>query len=75
MIPHNRHPAAAWGWLLIIIIFPILGILAFLLIGRADLPQDRKTWSHNSVAWRSRRRLMSVTASISNGSSVASVRS
>lgn len=34
-----------------------------------------KTWSHNSVAWRSRRRLMSVTASRSKGSSVAAVRS
>ncbi|MGQ1838880.1 cardiolipin synthase [Kocuria turfanensis] len=41
-IPHNRRPSAAWGWLLVIFFFPILGGLVFLVLGRADLPQARK---------------------------------
>jgi cardiolipin synthase A/B len=41
-IPHNRRPSAAWGWLLVIFFFPILGGLVFLLLGRADLPETRK---------------------------------
>ncbi|MFI7744810.1 cardiolipin synthase [Kocuria rhizosphaericola] len=41
-VPHNRRPSAAWGWLLVIFFFPILGGLVFLLLGRADLPEDRQ---------------------------------
>ncbi|MGQ1796084.1 cardiolipin synthase [Kocuria oceani] len=41
-IPHNRRPSAAWGWLLVIFFFPILGGLVFLLLGRAELPEARK---------------------------------
>lgn len=41
-VPHNRRPSAAWGWLLVIFFFPILGGLVYLLLGRADLPERRK---------------------------------
>ncbi|MEX5300411.1 cardiolipin synthase [Kocuria sp. CPCC 205292] len=41
-IPHNRRPSAAWGWLLVIFFFPILGGLVYLVLGRADLPEARK---------------------------------
>ncbi|GEO94436.1 phospholipase D-like domain-containing protein [Kocuria turfanensis] len=41
-VPHNRRPSAAWGWLLVIFFFPILGGLVFLALGRADLPEARQ---------------------------------
>ncbi|MEX5269743.1 cardiolipin synthase [Kocuria sabuli] len=41
-IPHNRRPSAAWGWLLVVFFFPILGGLVFLVLGRADLPEARR---------------------------------
>ena len=42
VVPHNRRPSAAWGWLLVIFFFPILGGLVFLVLGRADLPAARQ---------------------------------
>ncbi len=48
-IPHNRRPSAAWGWLLVIFFFPILGGLVFLLLGRADLPEARKRKQREAV--------------------------
>ncbi|GAA1757084.1 phospholipase D-like domain-containing protein [Kocuria aegyptia] len=48
-IPHNRRPSAAWGWLLVIFFFPILGGLVFLLLGRADLPEVRKRKQREAV--------------------------
>ncbi|WP_298584829.1 cardiolipin synthase [uncultured Kocuria sp.] len=49
-IPHNRRPSAAWGWLLVIFFFPILGGLVFLLLGRADLPEGRKAKQREAAA-------------------------
>ncbi|MFT3971314.1 MAG: phospholipase D-like domain-containing protein [Micropruina sp.] len=46
-IPHNRRPSSSLGWLLLIIITPLLGLVVFLLIGspfvrgRRQLVQDR----------------------------------
>ncbi len=32
-IPHNRRPSSSLGWLLLIIITPVLGLVIFVLIG------------------------------------------
>ena len=46
-IPHNRRPSSSLGWLLLIIITPVLGLVIFLLIGspfvrgRRQLVQER----------------------------------
>ncbi len=46
-IPHNRRPSSSLGWLLLIMITPVLGMAIFLLIGspfvrgRRQLVQDR----------------------------------
>lgn len=42
VVPINRRPSAAWGWLLAIFFLPILGLLVFLLLGRSNLPRHRK---------------------------------
>lgn len=42
VVPHNRRPSAAWGWLLVIFFFPIVGGLVFLVLGRTDLPAARQ---------------------------------
>jgi cardiolipin synthase len=42
VVPRNRPPGAAWGWILMIFLFPVLGVLAYLVLGRADLPEHRK---------------------------------
>lgn len=41
-VPRNRHPSSAWGWLLVIFFFPVLGAVLFLVLGRASLPEDRR---------------------------------
>src|SRR6185436_13359104 len=41
-IPRDRKPTAAMAWLLLIILFPIIGILFFLLIGNFKLPKKRR---------------------------------
>ncbi|MFI7493349.1 cardiolipin synthase [Kocuria sp. M4R2S49] len=41
-VPHNRRPAAAWGWLSAIFLFPVPGSLAYLVLGRAQLPESRR---------------------------------
>ena len=42
IVPHNRPAGAGWGWLLIIFILPILGVVAYLVFGRAQLPRQRQ---------------------------------
>jgi cardiolipin synthase len=42
VIPFRRTPAAAKGWLLLIFFEPWLGLLVYLLIGRAKLPRWRR---------------------------------
>lgn len=41
VVPRNRHPSSAWGWLLVIFFLPILGALVFLVLGRTGLPEER----------------------------------
>ncbi len=42
IVPRNRPAGAGWGWVLIIVMLPILGVVAYLVFGRAQLPQARK---------------------------------
>jgi cardiolipin synthase len=42
VIPFRRTPAAAKGWLLLIFFEPWVGLLLYLLIGRARLPRRRR---------------------------------
>jgi cardiolipin synthase len=42
VIPRGRKPTAAMAWLLLIIALPLIGILLFLLIGSARLPERRR---------------------------------
>jgi cardiolipin synthase len=42
VIPFRRTPAAAKGWLLLIFFEPWVGLLLYLLIGRARLPRQRR---------------------------------
>jgi cardiolipin synthase len=41
-VPRNRRPQTAMAWLLAIFFIPYLGILLFLLFGRARLPRARR---------------------------------
>ncbi len=41
-VPRNRRPQTAMAWLLAIFFIPYLGILLFLLFGRARLPKARR---------------------------------
>jgi cardiolipin synthase len=42
MIPFRRSPAAAKGWLLLIFFEPWVGLVIYVLIGRARLPRQRR---------------------------------
>src|SRR5215470_15225465 len=42
VVPFRRTPAAAKGWLLLIFFEPWVGLLLYLLIGRAKLPRRRR---------------------------------
>src|SRR6516165_674533 len=42
VVPLRRTPAAAKGWLLLIFFEPWLGLLLYLLIGRAKLPRGQR---------------------------------
>lgn len=42
IIPKNRKPTSATGWLLLIFLFPFLGLLLFLLIGSPKLSKRRQ---------------------------------
>jgi cardiolipin synthase A/B len=42
VVPIRRSPAAAKGWLLLILFEPWLGLVVYLLIGRPDLPRWRR---------------------------------
>lgn len=42
IVPRNRKPESALGWLLAIYFIPVLGILLFLLIGSPKLPRVRR---------------------------------
>lgn len=42
IVPHNRRPAAALGWLAVIFLFPLVGLVLFLLFGRSRLDERRR---------------------------------
>ncbi len=42
VVPFRRTPAAAKGWLLLIFFEPLVGLVLYLLIGRANLPRWRR---------------------------------
>jgi cardiolipin synthase len=42
VVPLRRTPAAAKGWLLLVFFEPVVGLLIYLLIGRARLPRRRR---------------------------------
>src|ERR1700754_99526 len=42
VVPFRRTPAAAKGWLLLIMFEPWVGLLVYLLIGRANLPRRQR---------------------------------
>ncbi|HHW50518.1 MAG TPA: cardiolipin synthase [Pseudoclavibacter sp.] len=42
IVPRNRKPESALGWLLAIYFIPVIGILLFLLIGSPKLPRGRR---------------------------------
>ena len=42
VIAHDRHPSAALGWVLAVVLIPYLGLLAFLVIGSTKLPRARR---------------------------------
>src|SRR5215813_3747690 len=46
VVPFRRTPAAAKGWLLLIFFEPWVGLLLYLLIGRARLPR----WQRDQLA-------------------------
>src|SRR5262249_58549617 len=46
VVPFRRTPAAAKGWLLLIFFEPWIGLLLYLLIGRAKLPR----WQREQLA-------------------------
>src|SRR5262245_55514472 len=40
-VPHRRSPAAARSWLLLIFVFPYLGVILYWIFGRPYLPRRR----------------------------------
>ncbi len=42
IIPVNRKPSSATAWLMLIALFPFLGLIVFLLIGSPKLPRARR---------------------------------
>lgn len=41
VVPHNRRPSSAWGWLLAIYFIPLIGVFLYLLLGGSSLGRDR----------------------------------
>ncbi len=42
IIPNNRKPSSAAAWLLAIFFIPVIGVIAFILIGSPKLPKSRR---------------------------------
>jgi cardiolipin synthase A/B len=42
VVPRGRRPSSALAWILLIILFPVIGALFFLVIGSPKLPQQRR---------------------------------
>lgn len=43
VIPRDRRPSSATAWIIAIVFVPVVGVLAFFLIGSPRLPQARRT--------------------------------
>jgi cardiolipin synthase len=42
LVPQNRRPSSAWGWLLLIFFLPFVGVVAFVLIGSPFVDSRRR---------------------------------
>src|SRR3954454_13307513 len=42
LVPERRRPSSAMAWLLLILLVPFFGLLAFVLIGRPPAPRKRR---------------------------------
>jgi cardiolipin synthase A/B len=42
VVPRGRRPSSALAWILLIILFPVIGALFFLVVGSPKLPQQRR---------------------------------
>src|SRR4051794_15649035 len=42
IVPRNRKPTAGTAWLMVIFLFPLGGLLLFLIIGSPKLPKGRR---------------------------------
>ena len=42
LVPEGRRPGSAMAWLLLIVLFPVFGLLLFLLIGSPFVPRKRR---------------------------------
>src|SRR3954449_4594429 len=42
LVPERRRPSSAMAWLLLILLVPLFGLLAFLLIGSPHVPRKRR---------------------------------
>lgn len=47
IVPHNRKPTAGMAWLLFIFLFPILGIIIYIILGSPKLPKYRRNAQSN----------------------------
>lgn len=71
VVPRNRPPASGTAWLLVIFLFPVPGILLFLVIGSKRLPKVRMRKQDRinvMVAEVSRRQSLEIWADISRAS-------
>lgn len=50
LVSVNRRPSSAIAWVLATIFIPLLGAIAFFLVGYAKLPKGRPEWLHSAVA-------------------------
>src|SRR6476660_169041 len=46
LISTNRRPSAAIAWVLLIVFVPLIGAVAFLLVGHGKLPRSRRDKQH-----------------------------
>ena len=50
VVPVNRKPTSALGWLMVIMLFPVFGFVVFKLIGSPKLPVKRQKDQHLAAA-------------------------
>jgi len=47
VVPRNRRPSSATAWIIIIVFVPVVGVVAFFLIGSPQLPLSRRVKQRN----------------------------